>query len=91
MPKNQNTSAQRAREAARQGAKYTQALRSGAEPPPAAGDDGFGGHEFEYESSTDLFRCTECRMYEVTRTVTRSGRARACPAGAVTLSGSTCW
>lgn len=25
----------------------------------------FGGHEFEYESSTDLFRCTECRVYEV--------------------------
>ncbi len=66
MPKNQNTSAQRAREAARRGAKYTQALRSGAELPPAAGDDGFGGHEFQYESRTDLFRCTECRMYEVT-------------------------
>lgn len=65
MPKNQNTSAQRAREAARQGAKYTQALRNSAEPPPAIDDDGFGGHEFEYESTTDLFRCTECRVYEV--------------------------
>jgi hypothetical protein len=27
--------------------------------------DGFGGHEFEYEQATDLFRCTECRVYEV--------------------------
>ncbi len=28
-------------------------------------DDGFGGHEFEYERETDLFRCKECRVYEV--------------------------
>jgi len=27
--------------------------------------DPFGGHEFEYESTTDLFRCTECRQYEI--------------------------
>lgn len=27
--------------------------------------DSFGGHEFAYESSTDLFRCTRCRFYEV--------------------------
>jgi hypothetical protein len=26
----------------------------------------FGGHEFAYESSTDLFRCVRCRAYEVT-------------------------
>ncbi|MFD7615803.1 hypothetical protein [Streptomyces sp. NPDC059802] len=67
MPKKQSTAAQRAREAARQGAKYTQALRT-AEGPTAdvtRPDDGFGGHEFEYESSTDLFRCSECRVYEV--------------------------
>lgn len=67
MPKKQSTAAQRAREAARQGGKYTQALRA-AESPAAdvtEPDDGFGGHEFEYESSTDLFRCTECRVYEV--------------------------
>jgi hypothetical protein len=54
----------------RQGAKYTQALRNGAGDRPAAasasGDDGFGGHEFEYEQVTDLFRCTECGVYEVT-------------------------
>lgn len=31
----------------------------------AVTDDGFGGHEFEYEQVTDLFRCTECRVYEV--------------------------
>ncbi len=67
MPKKQSTAAQRAREAARQGGKYTQVLRSteagatGVTGP----DDRFGGHEFEYESSTDLFRCTECRDYEV--------------------------
>ncbi|MEV8634314.1 hypothetical protein AB0395_21930 [Streptosporangium sp. NPDC051023] len=72
MPKKQNTAAQRAREAARQGAKYTQALRAGAGDPPGEGatatageDDRFGGHEFEYERVTDLFRCTECRVYEV--------------------------
>lgn len=28
-------------------------------------EDDFGGHEFEYEQGTDLFRCTECRVYEV--------------------------
>jgi hypothetical protein len=28
--------------------------------------DPFGGHEFAYESSTDLFRCCRCRQYEVT-------------------------
>lgn len=35
-----------------------------ATPPavPAAGR--FGGHEFEYEQYTDLFRCTECGEYE---------------------------
>ncbi|MFC9916040.1 hypothetical protein [Streptomyces sp. NPDC127197] len=62
MPKKQSTAAQRARKAARQGGKYTQVLRSTGATQP---DDGFGGHEFEYESSTDLFRCTECRAYEV--------------------------
>jgi DNA-directed RNA polymerase subunit RPC12/RpoP len=30
--------------------------------PPV--DDRFGGHEFEYERDTDLFRCTECGEYE---------------------------
>jgi len=33
---------------------------------PAEAADPFGGHEFAYESSTDLFRCTHCRAYEVT-------------------------
>lgn len=27
--------------------------------------DRFGGHEFEYEQTTDLFRCAECEVYEV--------------------------
>lgn len=67
MPKNQSTAAQRAREAARQGGKYTQALRNTAVPASdvTEPDGGFGGHEFEYESSTDLFRCSKCRVYEV--------------------------
>ncbi|MGW7695038.1 hypothetical protein ACWGMA_40495 [Streptomyces asiaticus] len=69
MPKKQSTAAQRAREAARQGGKYTQVLRGTPGGHAAADaiepDDGFGGHEFEYEQVTDLFRCTECRVYEV--------------------------
>lgn len=67
MPKKQNTNAQRAREAARQGVKYTQALRAAAVATAdvTESDDRFGGHEFEYEPATDLFRCTECRVYEV--------------------------
>ena len=28
--------------------------------------DLFGGHEFAYESHTDLFRCIKCHRYEVT-------------------------
>ena len=28
-------------------------------------DELFGGHEFAYESATDLFRCVRCRVYEV--------------------------
>ena len=28
--------------------------------------DPFGGHEFGYESHTDLFRCVRCHVYEVT-------------------------
>lgn len=32
----------------------------------AATDDPFGGHEFAYESHTDLFRCVRCHGYEVT-------------------------
>jgi hypothetical protein len=27
-------------------------------------DESFGGHEFEYKQVTDLFRCTECGVYE---------------------------
>lgn len=67
VPKKQSTTAQRAREAARQGGKYTQALRSTGGPVAdvTGQDDGFGGHEFEYEQVSDLFRCSECRVYEV--------------------------
>jgi hypothetical protein len=38
--------------------------------------DEFGGHEFAYESSTDLFRCTRCRKYEVT--VREGGQVTPC-------------
>lgn len=70
MPKNQSTPQQRARAAARAGGKYTAALRAEAQAAPGtpgipAGDP-FGGHEFEYEGNTDLFRCSECGVYEVT-------------------------
>ena len=34
--------------------------------PQCQAIDPFGGHEFAYESSTDLFRCAHCREYEVT-------------------------
>jgi hypothetical protein len=36
------------------------------QPGPDVQGGPFGGHEFEYDSTTDLFRCTECRQYEVT-------------------------
>jgi hypothetical protein len=36
----------------------------GAAPEPGAADP-FGGHEFAYESHTDLFRCIRCHCYEV--------------------------
>jgi hypothetical protein len=35
-----------------------------ATPEPAVPD--FGGHEFAYESHTDLFRCVHCHRYKVT-------------------------
>jgi hypothetical protein len=43
------------------------AVSSGSvsDPRRDAQGDPFGGHEFEYESTTDLFRCTECRQYEI--------------------------
>lgn len=103
MPKKQPTNAKRARDAARQGAKYTEALRTGAaadttdETPgmtvtvvsitPPQPDDGFGGHEFEYDSTTDLFRCTECRVYEI---VARDGDGPIAPCtGLVGYGGDT--
>lgn len=86
MPKNQTTAAQKARAAARDGQKYTTALRGtsrgGTEP-----DDGFGGHEFEYEQTTDLFRCSECRVYEVMARDT-DGPIAPCP-GLVGYGGDT--
>lgn len=55
------------RKAAAEGISYTAARRrliEDREPREAAATD-FGGHEFEYEARTDLFRCSECKVYEV--------------------------
>ena len=43
----------------------------------AAPGDPFGGHEFGYESHTDLFRCTRCRAYEVV--ARKDGAITQCP------------
>ncbi|MCY0923196.1 hypothetical protein OS965_34530 [Streptomyces sp. H27-G5] len=55
--------------AEREGISYTAARRQLTEQPapasPAEPEDRFGGHEFEYEQHTDLFKCTECEAYEV--------------------------
>jgi hypothetical protein len=87
VPKKQSTAAQRAREAARQGAKYTRVLRDVPGCDVTEPDDGFGGHEFEYEQLTDLFRCTECRVYEVTARAT-DGPIKPCT-GLVGYGGDT--
>jgi len=49
-----------------------------AETDDFTGDtpDPFGGHEFAYESHTDLFRCVRCRVYEVT--ARRNGEIAPC-------------
>jgi hypothetical protein len=48
------------------GVNYTTAARaldaSGLSGPP---QEGCGGHAFDYEGETDLFRCWMCRVYEV--------------------------
>lgn len=68
---------------AKNGVNYTTALRALnlENEAPAAGppvDDAFGGHEFNYEQSTDLFRCWMCKQYEA---VARSddGSIAPCP------------
>lgn len=48
-------------------------------PTPVELDKTYGGHEFEYESHTDLFRCTECRTYEVSALAGLDGMIRPCP------------
>lgn len=40
----------------------------------------FGGHEFAFESSADLFRCVHCRAYEVT-VRGENGEIGQCPGG----------
>src|SRR3954469_2786431 len=52
------------------------ASSTAAPAAPAAGR--CGGHEFEYERDTDLFRCTECGEYEVVAEAD-DGTFTACP------------
>lgn len=40
---------------------------------------GFGGHEFEYESSNDLFKCCRCGAYEVVVRDSKTGAISECP------------
>jgi hypothetical protein len=42
----------------------TESREPGAAVPPESADP-FGGHEFAYESHTDLFRCIRCHRYEM--------------------------
>ena len=41
-------------------------------------DKPFGGHDFRYESHTDLFRCAVCRAYEVSMR-DEDGKLEPCP------------
>ncbi|MGI5122808.1 hypothetical protein ACQEU5_25155 [Marinactinospora thermotolerans] len=61
MPHDKRKTAARAL-AAESGLPYTAARRAAV---AARREDRFGGHEFEYEQANDLFRCTECEVYEV--------------------------
>jgi hypothetical protein len=45
---------------------------------PGSADDRFGGHEFAYESHTDLFRCIRCHRCEVTVLDRATGTAEPC-------------
>lgn len=40
---------------------------------------GFGGHEFGYEQSTDLFRCEFCDGYEISLRDRETGEIGQCP------------
>jgi hypothetical protein len=41
---------------------------------------GFGGHEFEYQPESDLFRCVRCGRYEVSVRDPQTGEIAACEA-----------
>lgn len=45
---------------------------------------GFGGHEFEYESTNDLFRCVHCGGYEIALRDRETGEIPECPGPAGT-------
>lgn len=40
---------------------------------------GFGDHEFEYESDTDLFKCWKCKAYEIVVRDSKTGVISTCP------------
>jgi len=40
---------------------------------------GFGDHEFEYESTNDLFRCVHCGGYEIALRDRETGEIPECP------------
>lgn len=77
--------------AAESGLPYTAARRvvtaTHRQEHVAVEEDRFGDHEFEYEQSTDLFRCTECRVYEVAAR-DADGSITSCP-GLVGYGGDT--
>jgi hypothetical protein len=54
--------------------------------PDPVHEDQWGGHEFGYESHTDLFRCVFCQKYEVVARDLETGIIALCtgepPAGA---------
>lgn len=88
-----NTSVRRDRDEirdymARHKVNHTTAVRSlrgaGLLPGGLPGDP-YGGHVFDYEGSTDLFRCSRCDVYEVTA---RAGKGPIAPcAGEKALPG----
>lgn len=85
--------------AAAEGISYTAALRRLTEAAPAltvasleiVHPQGFGGHEFEYQSDKDLFGCVHCGGYEIVLRDKDSGEIRPCPKTAIGLTPPPDW
>lgn len=60
-----NVSYTAAARALSQAQQQDQATEAGDASPVIGPPDAFGGHEFEYQSVDDLFRCSFCKEYEV--------------------------